>query len=375
MRADPIPLIHALLDAVGDDAAFAGALAGVGDPLGAVGTHAFVVRTTDGVVANSVWHARDGVLPMFDEYEERWRDVDPRYITALSRPEQAHSDVAVVDPSDFERSGLYNEHLAIAGVRYTLFGSFSIGSDLVLPIAFMRRKDSGAFQGDDVDYLTSVVPSVGRAFRLHELVRSVTNENRDLRAALDRMPAAVALVGPGGRVRAANAAASAILSRGDGLCTERGVLTARNSDDARRLAVSLAAALEEARPRARQSLAAPSVRIRRARGAPLDIVFLPLGGRPEASSEMVMAVVYDPDRAITLDVARVAELHGLTATEAEIAVALAAGHTLTNIAAERSCSEETVRTHVKRVFSKTGLTRQAEIVRVLLSGPAVHPRS
>jgi DNA-binding CsgD family transcriptional regulator len=251
---------------------------------------------------------------------------------------------------------------------------FSIGHDLVLPIAFMRRKSTGAFQGDDVAYLTSVVPSLGRAFRLHELVRSVAEENRDLRAALDRMPAAVALVGAGGRVGAANAAASAILSRSDGLCTERGVLTARNADDARRLAVSLAAALEEARPRARRSLAAPSVRIRRERGAPLDVVFLPLGGRVGGSPEMVMAVVYDPDRAITLDVARVAELHGLTATEAEIAVSLATGRTLTNIAAERSCSEETVRTHLKRVLSKTGLTRQAEIVRVLLSGPAVHPR-
>jgi DNA-binding CsgD family transcriptional regulator len=374
-RADPIPLIHALLDAVGDDGAFTGALGGVGDPIGAVGTHAFLVRKADGVVTNSVGHARDGVLPLFEEYEERWRDVDPRYLTALSRPDEAHSDVAVVDPGDFERSGLYNEHLAIAGVRYTLFGSFSVGADLVLPIAFMRPKWAGAFQGDDVDYLSSLVPSLGRAFRLHDLVRSVAEENRDLRAALDRMPAAVALVGPSGRVRAANAAASAILSRGDGLCTERGILSARNADDARRLAASLGAALEEARPRARSSLSAPSVRIRRERGAPLDVVFLPLGGRPDASSEMVMAVVYDPDRAITLDVSRVAELHGLTATEAEIAVALAAGHTLTNIAAERDCSEETVRTHVKRVFSKTGLTRQAEIVRVLLSGPAVHPRS
>lgn len=84
-----------------------------------------------------------------------------------------------------------------------------------------------------------------------------------------------------------------------------------------------------------------------------------------------MIAIHDPDREVVLDEALVAELHGLTATEAEIAVAIAAGQTLAAIARSRDCTEQTARTHLKRIFSKMGLSRQSDLVRVLLTGPAV----
>ena len=57
---------------------------------------------------------------------------------------------------------------------------------------------------------------------------------------------------------------------------------------------------------------------------------------------------------------------GLTATEAEVALALACGATASAIARDRAVSLETVRSHLKTIFAKTGTRRQATLVALVL---------
>lgn len=373
LRVDPAPLIHALFDAVGDDARFADAVRALGAPLGAVGVHGFLIRKSDGVSLRTFAAHNTSGPEMFDDYERRWRATDPRFATSLRCPDRLHSDVDIVDPTEFERSGLYNENLKLSGIRYTLFGSFAIAPDRILPLAFMRPKAANAFDREDIAWLDASMPSLARAVRLHDLVDSLAKENRDLRAVLDRMPAAVAIVGADGRVRATNAAATKILSREDGLCTRRGVLSTTRSREGAKLSAALAQALRDAKPSARQNDSVPgaAVRIDREHGSPLEVLFLPFGGDSMCGpSEQVMAVIYDPDDAITIDEQHLTDLYGLTATEAEIAASLANGMTIETIADSRRCTSETVRTHLKRVLSKTGQSRQAHLVRLVLSCPA-----
>lgn len=65
------------------------------------------------------------------------------------------------------------------------------------------------------------------------------------------------------------------------------------------------------------------------------------------------------------------QTHGLTQSEAEVAAYLAQGLTPEQIATEKKCSINTVRTQIKKVFSKTNTTRQAQLVSLVLSGPAL----
>lgn len=55
-----------------------------------------------------------------------------------------------------------------------------------------------------------------------------------------------------------------------------------------------------------------------------------------------------------------------TAREATLAGALADGCTLTEAATMLGISIHTARTHLKRVFRKTGTNRQAELLRLVL---------
>ncbi|WP_434385964.1 LuxR C-terminal-related transcriptional regulator [Melittangium boletus] len=86
----------------------------------------------------------------------------------------------------------------------------------------------------------------------------------------------------------------------------------------------------------------------------------------------VLAVFHDPDTVLRLDPGLIARLHGLTPTEALLAASLAQGLSLAEFAATRGCTEQTARTHLKRVLDKMGVRRQSELVRVLLGSAALH---
>ena len=58
--------------------------------------------------------------------------------------------------------------------------------------------------------------------------------------------------------------------------------------------------------------------------------------------------------------------HHCTTRESALAMALAQGSTLAEAAAALGISIHTARTHLKRVFRKTGTNRQAELVRLML---------
>jgi DNA-binding CsgD family transcriptional regulator len=81
--------------------------------------------------------------------------------------------------------------------------------------------------------------------------------------------------------------------------------------------------------------------------------------------------VTDPERRATVAGRQLVELFGLTPAEAQLAVALLAGKRLARIAAERGVQLPTVRNQLRAVLAKTGTGRQAELVRLLASLPAL----
>jgi DNA-binding CsgD family transcriptional regulator len=63
--------------------------------------------------------------------------------------------------------------------------------------------------------------------------------------------------------------------------------------------------------------------------------------------------------------ALVAKLFGLAPAEARLAILLGEGLTLREAAAKMGITENSVRSYSKNIFHKTGLNRQAEIVRLI----------
>ncbi len=68
-----------------------------------------------------------------------------------------------------------------------------------------------------------------------------------------------------------------------------------------------------------------------------------------------------------LDPALVAAGLGLTPMESRVAVLLTEGKSLREVAAETGRQETTIRWHLRQIFTKRGIARQAELVRLVLS--------
>jgi DNA-binding CsgD family transcriptional regulator len=81
------------------------------------------------------------------------------------------------------------------------------------------------------------------------------------------------------------------------------------------------------------------------------------------------AIVYvtDPAETLSLDRAVLRQLFGLTPAEAALADLLCGGERLADAASALGITQNTARAQLKSVFQKTGATRQAELVKLLLA--------
>ena len=80
-----------------------------------------------------------------------------------------------------------------------------------------------------------------------------------------------------------------------------------------------------------------------------------------------LVVVVDPASGIGIDAGVAAEALGLTGMESQVAVLLAQGMSVREIAAATGRKVSTIRSHVKHMFTKHRLSRQADLVRLVLS--------
>lgn len=88
--------------------------------------------------------------------------------------------------------------------------------------------------------------------------------------------------------------------------------------------------------------------------------------RDELLTHAAALVVVTPAVDGAVDTALMAKLFELTPSESAIALKLAAGQTVEQIAAENGRSVLTVRSQTKRLLAKTGARRQADLIRTLM---------
>jgi len=185
-------------------------------------------------------------------------------------------------------------------------------------------------------------------------------------AALDRLHLGVVLVDGEGRVVAKNRSAGEILEERDGIELRGAVLHVADPSASRRLRAFLASA--DTGPLRGGALAIP----RKPPRAPLTLLIAPLGGRAgQGEAPLVKAVfISSRDRGQDTGEEHLRRLYDLTPSEAGLASLLVQGMSLKEAAAELNVTENTARTHLKRIFDKTDTHRQGELVGLLLSGPS-----
>ena len=96
--------------------------------------------------------------------------------------------------------------------------------------------------------------------------------------------------------------------------------------------------------------------------------------RPIAGEAAALLLMCDPGRGPATSCALVSSIFRLTNRQAQLAVLLTRGHTLNEAAAAMSVTRNTARTHLRQIFVRLNLRKQADLVRLLLESALLFGR-
>ena len=177
-----------------------------------------------------------------------------------------------------------------------------------------------------------------------------------------------------GTILQANSHAREVLQQHDGLSVRDGVLHACVAADDAKLQVLLTDALPG---RGRQPVSG-SITVERSPLLPRLVVHInPLEVRQldfGARSAAALVLLMDPSARPEIDADLVAETFRLTRAQGQVAAALAEGSTVREIAAATCRTESSVRWLVKQIHAKLDISRQVDLVRLVLSAHGVSKR-
>ena len=233
--------------------------------------------------------------------------------------------------------------------------------------------------GDDwscaqLDSIRRLLPHIRQTVRVQQALTGAGALGETLTKLLDITGLGIIQLDGRGRIIAANDRARDSLRIGDGLFDEGGFLYARTPEDDAELQGLLTRALP---PFGAQGTGGSTVVTRSSALAPLVLHVNPVG-REETDLRVwpvaALVLVVDPASQTRIEPAVAAAALGLTRMESQVAVLLAQGMSVREIAAATGRRESTIRSHVKHMFAKHGLSRQVDLVR-LVSSLAGSPES
>jgi DNA-binding CsgD family transcriptional regulator len=355
-------LIGKIYDAAGDTDQWSGAIGALCHAMGAQSGVIWFRDLASGCVPLFLTYNQDPCTPaLYAEYFHR-QDVWFSACEGL-RVGGAFGGEELVPWDDLTRTEFYNDFLKpfaldrIASTRLVNSACWMSHCSVFRP----ARRDS--FDPASMKLFRMLSPHLRRAVDLHLKLAAVSRDHRLAQAALDALAIGVVITDRAGHILFANDSARTILKRNDGLSFGTLGLRCGRSDDTAELRKKIHAAttLNRAQLHAtclNMTVARPSgstylVAIAPLRGVSLDI----LGGRGAA-----IVFVRDPEQVPEAPSELLERTYGLTPAETRLAVAVGAGKTLDDLASAFNVGKATLRTQLQQIFSKTGTSRQAELV-------------
>ncbi|SER19298.1 hypothetical protein SAMN04488038_11929 [Solimonas aquatica] len=325
----------------------------------------------DGVIENFTYNAFGPEhLPI---YMTEFANEDPWTKIGLERAvNRAVSIDRYLSLAEFERTRICNEFARPHGLE----SRHCVG--IVLPaktgtgvIGVQRNKRQGAFGPVDEAILQSVAPELRHFFEVRSRLARAERRAKTAEALFDRFVMGVLLVDSECRVLFANEAVLALLRQGDGLSYGAG----------RRISASVRCITQHLHMVVRQVAYSPDAEsheeglvVNRASGAPLQLAIAPFRYPHLGHKASVLILVQDPSAGVDGLRAILGKMFRFSAGETDVALGLAEGKTLPQIARERGVLVSTVQTQLKRALEKSGLRKQSALVAAVGRVPLLRSR-
>jgi DNA-binding CsgD family transcriptional regulator len=273
---------------------------------------------------------------------------------------------SILPLAELRRTAFFNDVMRPQNLGHAAMIGLSQKADFGVGFCLNRGPRQGPYTDGERHLLERLTPHLMRTVQLgFQLGTYRALQNMEYRT-LDRISVGVALLDRNAGVLFANKAL--------GLMTIDGALNLRNQKlssysaaHARRLTELVQCAARSA-PGGTMAIPHPldgrsvTVVVSAVRSRDLDR-FASL----QMSNPAAMVFVIDPAVSTTIPAEWIMDAYGLTLAEARVALQAATGATVPDIGARLNISPNTVKTHLRRVFAKTGVHRQTEIARLIAS--------
>lgn len=262
------------------------------------------------------------------------------------------------------RSEFYNDFLRPLRVRYAIFAVIEASPEPLTYLFAARPGERRAFGPVERRRLGSIVPHLVRAMRIHAKLEATLSHGRAAAEVIDRLPLGIFLLDARGRVVQMNVAARKIVERKDALRLDRGALVAletRADVQLQRMIFGAGAAGTGRNLMLGGTCALP----RGKSGHPLSAMVAPTGVTgifPSSRRASVVVLVEEPVQRPPQPFVMFSKSFKLSQAEALLAQRLLTGLSLRQAADELGIRESTARSHLKRVFAKTGARRQSDLI-------------
>ena len=302
------------------------------------------------------------------EYLENYHSIDERVVRFRQLP--ASRLVHITDlytAEELKTSPTYNDLLLRAGmqdglnVRLPGLDGSHIGWGLNDPV------DSNGWGSSRITMVQGLLPHIQQFVRVRQALVRAGARTTTVTALLDNPRTGVLELDRRGRILAANDRAHTILRRGDGLWDRDGMLRARGPADQ----VRLERLVGDALPASGAIAVSGSMVLRRSPLLPPFVVHVkPVDvPHPDHGARHVAALVLivEPGRQHRINPDLVAATLELTPAETQVAIWLAEGMGVGDMAEATGHTKAAIYWHLQRIYQKHSLSRQADLVRLVLS--------
>lgn len=328
--------------------------------IGAEGTVLFNTRA-----ANTRWVASDGIMDLITRIlQEGWTSRNPRAERLLATPHHGFQNEAeYFTVEEYGQYPIYTDLMQPNGYGFGAATAIHVPSGDNLVFSVEKKAVNGPVDRASIAYLDTLRPHLARAAFVAGRL-----EFERINAAID----ALQLVG----LPSATLSIDGRLLASNKLFEDFSLQIKHAAFDQIRFAHDSATrAFTDAmahfrKPAGARQLSSRSFPLPRIDDAPPAIAHLvPVRGdaRDIFASAACFLIVTPIDRSIVPSAETIQGLFDLTAAEARVARSLVAGSDVAATAAEFSVSASTVRSHVKAILLKSGMTRQADFVAAVSS--------
>jgi len=329
----------------------------------------FMLRPPSHLDPGLMINSTGSTAEIVSSYNQYFFALDP-FVDLPNR--QVFTNAEFITDNNWLTSEFYKSFLEPLDVFHILGADITTCDGVKCRIRISRSRTAPAFDEGDKALLAQFIEHLERSVEIHTQLNRIATERNLYADAVDQMEVGTIILDESGNVLQTNEVANRLIQEKDGIRLAKDVLIVGSSRETQAFRGLVKRTLLS------QKSNTPSVvealRVKRPSGrADLGIIVrsVPLLDWSEGKQcPAVVIFISDPEQHSSAPKEVVSTLFDLTPAEASLAMLLANGLTKDEASKELGISTNTARAHLRSIFSKTGVTRQTMLVRLILRSVA-----